>query len=152
MKNMEIERKFLPDRISFDIEKFPHRNIKQGYLSTEPVVRVRMDDKSYILTYKSKGLMERVEYDLPLTESSFYKLLAKCDGRIIEKTRYILPIEGYDSLQAELDIFHGELEGLVLLEVEFATRKDAMDFIPPMWFGKEVTNDEKYHNSYLSQK
>ena len=59
---MEIERKYLISHIPFDIAGYPFHQIEQAYLSTAPVVRVRQEDDTYYLTYKSKGLMEREEY------------------------------------------------------------------------------------------
>ena len=89
---MEIERKFLPlmDQLPFCPEDYPCRQIEQGYLCTEPVVRIRKDNDDYFLTYKSKGLMVREEYNLPLTADSYAHLRAKADGRIITKKRYFL--------------------------------------------------------------
>lgn len=54
---MEIERKYLIDKLPFDVTAYPSHEIEQAYLNTEPVVRVRRQDDSYYLTYKSKGLM-----------------------------------------------------------------------------------------------
>ena len=70
---MEIERKFLPDmeHLPFQPEDYPCRQIEQGYLCTEPVVRIRRDNDKYFLTYKSKGLMVREEYNLPLTKPGY---------------------------------------------------------------------------------
>ena len=92
---MEIERKFLPDmeHLPFHPKDYPCRQIEQGYLCTEPVVRIRRDNDEYFLTYKSKGLMVREEYNLPLTKSGYEHLLAKADGRIITKKRYVIPLE-----------------------------------------------------------
>ena len=92
---MEIERKFLPlmDQLPFCPEDYPCRQIEQGYLCTEPVVRIRKDNDDYFLTYKSKGLMVREEYNLPLTADSYAHLRAKADGRIITKKRYVIPLE-----------------------------------------------------------
>lgn len=64
---MEIERKFLIKdlhSLPFSIEAYPHRELEQAYLCTGPVVRIRKDDEQYFLTYKSKGLMIREEYNL----------------------------------------------------------------------------------------
>ena len=66
---MEIERKFLIKdlhSLPFSIEAYPHRELEQAYLCTRSVVRIRKDDEQYFLTYKSKGLMIREEYNLPL--------------------------------------------------------------------------------------
>lgn len=147
---MEIERKYLITDIPFSLDNYHCRTIEQGYLSTEPVVRVRRDNDNYYLTYKSSGLMEREEYNLPLTKESYNHLLAKADGTIITKDRYEIPID--DTLTIELDIFHGSYEGLLLAEVEFPTTQAANSFTPPEWFKTDVTFDSRYHNSNLSKK
>ena len=102
---MEIERKFLIDKIpeSIDLSGLKCRRIEQGYLCTEPVVRVRRDNDDCYLTYKSKGLMVREEYNLPLTRAAYDKLIKKADGNIITKIRYEIPEK--DNLTIELDIF-----------------------------------------------
>jgi CYTH domain-containing protein len=48
--------------------------------------------------------------------------------------------------------FRGNLEGLVLAEVEFASREKSEEFEPPDWFGEEVTEDIRYKNQNLAQK
>lgn len=147
---MEIERKFLVKECNLpkDLSRFKCRHIEQGYLCTDPVIRIRRDDDSYILTYKSKGLMCREEYEMPLTKEAFYHLSKKVDGRIIEKDRYMIPLT--ESLMIELDIFKNYLEPLILAEVEFSSESEANSFIPPEWFQEDVTFSGKYHNSYLS--
>lgn len=147
---MEIERKFLINKIPFSLESYNKRVIEQAYLCTEPVVRVRRDNDSYYLTYKSKGLIAREEYNLPLTAESYKHLLSKADGRIITKNRYEIPLD--DGHLIELDIFEGELSGLVLAEIEFDSLDEAMSYSVPEWFGEDVSNSSKYHNSTLSKK
>ena len=63
---MEIERKYLVPKLPEHLEHYPCRIISQGYLNTDPVVRIRQDDHKYELTYKSKGFLARQEYNLPL--------------------------------------------------------------------------------------
>lgn len=147
---MEIERKYLIESIPFDLDGYPHRSLEQGYLSTEPVVRVRRDGNDYVLTYKSKGFLVREEYNLPLTKESYEHLRKKIDGRLIQKERYCIPYT--DHLTIELDIFEGELAPLVLAEVEFQNETSSKEFQPPSWFGEEVTFSKKYHNSMLSRE
>lgn len=144
---MEIERKYLIDRCPFELDIYPHRLLEQGYLSTDPVVRIRQEDDNYILTYKSRGLMVREEYNLPLTKSSYEHLRTKIDGRLITKTRYYIPLHDYT---IELDVFHGDLSPLILAEVEFPDEASALSFTPPDWFGEDVTFSSKYQNNTLS--
>lgn len=146
---MEIERKYLVKNIPKNLDDFPCRIMEQGYLCTLPVVRIRKDNGKYELTYKSKGLMVREEYNLPLTKEAYEHLLLKIDGRLIKKRRYMIPL--HNGFTAELDIFEGELAPLILAEVEFPDEESAASFTPPDWFDTDVTFSGKYHNSFLSQ-
>lgn len=147
---MEIERKYLIDQLPADLASYPCKVIEQGYLCTEPVVRIRRSNDKYTLTYKGSGLMVREEYNLPLTAESFAHLKNKIDGRLITKRRYLIPLA--DKYTIELDVFEGDLAPLQLAEVEFETEEEANSFIPPEWFGEDVTFSTEYHNSTLSQK
>lgn len=146
---MEIERKYLIKELPTNLKQFPVRLIEQGYLSTEPVVRVRRDNDLYELTYKSKGLMVREEYNMPLDAQSYTHLLNKADGHIITKRRYMIP---YNEYTIELDVFEGVHAPLILAEVEFNNEESCNSFIPPDWFGADVTFEKTYHNSNLSIK
>ncbi len=146
---MEIERKYLIHSLPERLEQYESKQIEQGYLCTNPVVRIRRSNENYILTYKGEGLMVREEYNLPLTKESYEHMRGKADGILIKKTRYLIPLT--DRLTIELDVFSGELEGLLLAEVEFETEEEANNFIPPAWFGEDVTFSDKYHNSTLSK-
>lgn len=146
---MEIERKYLIDKLPKNLKGYKYLEIEQGYLCREPVVRIRMENDNYYLTYKSKGFLIREEHNLPLTKEAYEHLYKKADGRMIRKKRYLIPIES--NLKIELDIFEGDLEGLILAEVEFPDEETANNFIPPKWFGEDVTFSKKYQNSNLSQ-
>lgn len=146
---MEIERKFLVKKTPENLESYPCEKIAQGYLNTNPVVRIRRSNDEYYLTYKGKGMMVREEYNLPLNKESFEHMVTKIDGLLIEKRRYLIPLK--DGLTAELDIFEGSLAPLLLVEVEFDSVEAAEAFTAPDWFGEDVTNSGKYHNSNLSK-
>lgn len=146
---MEIERKYLITELPQDLEKYSKRELEQGYLCTEPVIRIRKDNDNYELTYKSKGLMVREEHTLPLTKDSYEHLKQKVDGRIISKTRYLIPFD--EKLTIELDVFYNDLAPLLLAEVEFPSEELANAFLPPSWFGEDVTFSTQYHNSNLSK-
>ena len=148
---MEIERKFLIKQIPEGCTSFPCRQIEQAYLNTDPVVRVRRDNDDYYLTYKGKGLLSREEYNLPLNKEAYKHLLAKADGIILTKKRYMIPVPGNDHLTIELDVFEGHYDGLILAEVEFASEEEAKAFNPPAWLGEDVTFSGEYHNSRLSK-
>ncbi len=159
---MEIERKFTLKELPANLEEYPFLHIEQAYLSTAPVVRVRKQNNEYYLTYKGSGMMAREEHNLPLTEEAYYHLREKADGNIISKKRYLIPLhnpgfkEGFPvppddyTLMIELDVFDAPFAPLTLAEVEFGSKEAANSFVPPEWFGEEVTYDEKYHNSYMA--
>ncbi len=147
---MEIERKYLVKELPKHLEQYPVKVISQGYLNTDPVVRVRRSNDKYTLTYKGKGLMVREEYNLPLNKEAFDHLVTKIDGILIQKRRYLIPLDEKHTI--ELDIFEGELAPLQLAEVEFETEEEANSFVPPEWFGEDVTFSTAYHNSTLSKR
>ncbi len=147
---MEIERKFIINNPPDDLESYPHHYISQGYISTEPVVRIRKRDEEYILTIKSKGLMARTEIEKPLTKIEFEELIPMVKGNLIEKVRYLIPEK--NGLTIEMDVFKGIFEGLIMAEVEFPDMETAEGYIPPAYFSEDVTNNPEYQNSALSQK
>lgn len=148
---MEIERKFLVKDLPDRLAEYPFREIEQGYLNTDPVVRVRKDGDSYYLTYKGKGLLAREEYNLPLDQASYEHLIVKADGIVLTKRRYQIPFSQDREYTIELDIFHGIYDGLILAEVEFESEEEARNFTPPQWFGRDVTFSGEFQNSRLSQ-
>ena len=146
---MEIERKFTIRQLPDNLDAYPHYEIKQAYLCTDPVMRIRKQDSKYIFTYKGRGLMVREEYNLPLGAEGYAHLKEKIDGKLISKRRYLIPME--NGLTIELDVFYEPCKGLLLAEVEFPDEASANSFCPPAWFGEDVTFDGRYHNSYLSR-
>lgn len=145
----EIERKFLVKGLPEDLDKCKKLIIKQAYISTNPTIRLRQQDDDYVLTVKGRGIMKKVEYELPLDKGQFDGLWKKTEGNTIEKTRYRVPLD--DNLIAELDIYEGFLEGFMNVEVEFSSTKEAILFNPPTWFGQEVTQNKEYSNASLAK-
>lgn len=145
---MEIERKFTIKELPENLNDYPCLHIEQGYLNTEPVVRIRKQNDEYIMTYKGKGILVREEYNLPLTKEAYEHLKPKCDGNIISKKRYQIP---YGNFTIELDVFDPPFAPLIMAEVEFDSVETANAFQKPDWFLEDVTNDPKYHNSNMSR-
>ncbi|HHX60577.1 MAG TPA: CYTH domain-containing protein [Epulopiscium sp.] len=144
---MEIERKFLVNSLP-ELEKYKGKLVKQGYISTDPVIRIRKMSDLYTLTVKSKGHLIRREFELDLTLEQFDDLWKKVHNVYVSKTRYFIPLD--PTHVAELDIYYENLEGLVTVEVEFDSMKDAESFIAPDWFGEDVTHDSRYKNNHLA--
>lgn len=159
---MEIERKFTIRQLPANLENYPVVRIEQAYLCAAPVIRVRRENDSYVLTYKGSGMMAREEYNLPLNREAYCHLRAKADGRVISKRRYLIPLtdpafqEGFPTppsnytLTIELDVFDPPFAPLIMAEVEFGSREAAEAFVPPAWFDEDVTYRPEYHNSYMA--
>ncbi len=143
---MEIEKKYTVKELP-DLSKYAFHEIEQAYINRRPTMRIRRQDDEYFFTYKGEGLMAREEYNLMLNEESYYHLKEKADGKVIEKTRYLIP---YGKYTIELDVFKGDLAPLIIAEVEFESVDEAETFTPPEWFDKDVTGDASYQNSNLS--
>ena len=145
---MEIERKFLTKHIPFDIMEYPFKQISQAYISFSPTIRIRQSNEDYILTVKGKGHLAREEYELPQSKADYDRLFLKTEGPPVIKKRYLVPVAG--DLTAEVDIYEGELEGLMTTEVEFPSLEEAEAFAAPEWFGKDVSEVKAYKNTSLS--
>lgn len=147
----EIERKFMVKNDVFKSLATAKKKIAQGYLNTNPerTVRVRIADEKAFLTIKGKGNetgMTRFEWEkeIPLEEAK--SLLELCEKGVIEKTRFEIPSGKH---LFEVDEFYGENVGLIIAEIELSDENEA--FEKPDWLGKEVTNDERFYNAYLSK-
>lgn len=147
----EIERKFLTTSDEFKSVSFKQNRIVQGYLSSVPerTVRIRIKDEKGFLTIKgiaNESGLSRFEWEkeIPILEAE--ALLKICEKGIIDKTRYEVKVGNHIF---EVDEFYGENKGLIIAEIELSAEDEV--FEKPNWLGKEVTNDSRYYNSYLSK-
>lgn len=147
--SLEIERKYLVYKLPDNLENYKSYEIQQGYIVAfeEIEVRVRKKGNKFFQTIKSSGNLKREENEIDLSEKQFYKLWPLTEGKRIEKTRYEIP---FCDWLIELDIYSGELNGLIVAEVEFANEEESKSFKPPTWFKMEVTKDKRYKNKNLS--
>lgn len=145
----EIERKFLLANDSWKHQVSKSFAIRQGFLSTEPsrTVRIRQKGDRGFLTIKgiTTGVSRaEFEYDIPLPDA--LQLLDLCLQPIIDKTRYIVEVNGNTW---EIDVFAGANDGLVIAEIELESEEQ--EFLRPDWLGQEVSDDPRYYNSMLAQ-
>lgn len=148
----EIERKFLVDikLLEGKSDDYEHATIRQGYLAIgEDGSEARVRDKAgkYSLTVKTKGDLVRGEWETELTEDQFEILWPATESRRVEKTRFKIP---YDNHMIELDIYEGQLDGLVTAEIEFESMQAAQQFVPPEWLSKDVTQESSFKNQNLA--
>ncbi|MCQ2148326.1 MAG: CYTH domain-containing protein [Bacteroidales bacterium] len=146
----ETERKFLVNDMSFIGEAVQANHIIQGYIAHGHgrSVRVRISDDNAYLTIKgpSPEMISRLEWEMPIPLQDAKDLLKLHISSIVEKTRYIIPTA--NGRKFEVDVFHGDNEGLVVAEIELGSPDEP--FEKPLWLGEEVTMDKRYKNTYLA--
>jgi CYTH domain-containing protein len=147
----EIERKFLLDGLPPPLAFARRTAILQGYLAIDgdTEVRVRRTPRGATLTIKHGGGEVRVEEELALGTRQADALWELTEGRRLQKTRREMRVDG---LVVEVDEYFGALDGLIVAEVEFEDEEAARAFMPPSWFGREVTGESAYANRTLSTR
>jgi CYTH domain-containing protein len=93
--------------------------------------------------------LSREEHIIPISQEAFDALWVLTEGKRVEKARYF--IDTCNGYVAELDIYKGSNDGLVSVEVEFPNEEEAKAFVPPFWFGREVTGESAWKNSVLAK-
>ena len=148
---IEKERKFKVKSKKFI--SFSHKviNIKQGYLSKDNnlAIRIRISDKKAHLCIKGptcKSGISRFEFEKKISLIEGTKLLKLCLPRIIFKKRYLIE---YKNQLLEVDVFEGFLKGLILAEIELDSKSQKIYL--PDWVGEEVTGVNTFYNSQLSK-
>ncbi|SFW45485.1 CYTH domain-containing protein [Selenomonas ruminantium] len=147
---MEIERQFLVDRLPQLPEEY--ELLRQGYVALLPEIRIRqIGDSHFRLTVKRGAGLVREEWETEVSRQEFESLSERlCPGTcMIEKRRYKIPLA--DGLVAELHVHAGHLTGFNYVEVEFSDVEGAKKFVPPTWFGREVTDDVRFSYGTLAQ-
>ncbi len=146
---MEIERKWLVGGWpQADYPVLFEEKMRQGYVSVEPTVRIREEERAgsvqYILCFKSRGTLAREEIEFPIPEEKFREIEEKIIGLpLIRKIRrtYLLP----DGLHLEVNIVdQGEPGEFMYAEIEYPDEAAAKSWTPPdpdlaRYLGSEVT-------------
>lgn len=149
----EIERTWLVKKVP------PKKGVKndkilQGYLSKKRnPLRIRQKGKKFELTKKfdivpaDESVKE--EINVLVLKEEFNKLWPLV-VKSLEKIRYYFPLK--NGLIAEMDVYQKKLKGLVVVEVEFKSVEQMNSFVPPDWFGRDVTQEHWSANAYLAGK
>lgn len=146
----EIERKFLvdPSRLP-DPDESRSKLVEQGYVLAceNGEVRLRTDGKSQTLTVKKGAGISRQETEVAITPEQFTALWTTTEGARLRKRRYTVALDRHT---VEIDVYLDDLAGLIVAEVEFPSLAEARTFVPPAWFGPEVTGLSEYSNAKLA--
>ncbi len=159
MPNIEIEKKFLMQPIKVECFlkinsiEYEALDIEQFYISREGKIgRVRKINNKYLLTLKKGDGLVREEHEREIEQSVFKNILTKENPvGALKKTRYKARVDGYEY---EIDEYKENLEGLVVLEVEFETEREANNFkisdIFKPYLIKDVTGDDRFLNETIA--
>lgn len=157
MKGIEIEKKFKVKELPKEFNQYQKIEIEQAYLNhgSRPTLRLRKyNENEYILSYKSRKKEYKVdlsicdEVELPLSVEAYEHLKTKIDGRVIYKTRTIIPLE--DGLKVEVDIFKDFFDGVCFAEIEFDSEEQANTYKIPSWLGEDISSQKRVKNGYMA--
>ncbi len=147
---IETERKFL---VKGDFSPYVQsaKRISQGYICADQgrTVRIRIAGEEGFLTIKGPSdekFWSRYEFEQKIPLADAEELMKLCISGIIDKVRHYIP---FGQHIWEVDVFHGENEGLVVAEIELSSENET--FERPDWLGTEVSLDRRYYNSMLSK-
>jgi CYTH domain-containing protein len=153
MLEIENEKRYLIAEMP-DLAGLMPVEIEQYYLVEGSSVRIRAYGKrGFELTKKFDidpsipGL--KSEHNIELDEAEF-SVLKRSAHRGLMKARYEIPI--HDGYVAEIDVYRGPLAPLAKVEVEFSSQAERDAFVPPSWFGRDVTGEKWASNSRLAGK
>lgn len=154
-QELELERTYLAKYLPNDLKNSPSKEIVDIYFpknSPHASLRLRKSGDTYVITKKTKINPDTssmyLENSISLSKEEFEALEAVGGNKII-KTRYYYP---YNNQIAEIDIFAGELHGLVLVDFEFSNEADLNNFVMPDFCLAEVTEEEIIAGGVLNHK
>lgn len=149
---VEIERKFLVTNDSWFFDEFESiTEIEQVYLSFDPAVRIRINDRleqaKMCCKTQTNDPRVRHEVEFEIDYDNARKVVDAFDCKnTIFKERFVIDVGGK---KWEIDKFLGANAGLVVAEIELQSKEEDVDL--PSWVGDEVTDDPKYLNVNLAQ-
>ena len=148
---MEIERKFLVNKLPEDLLEYPSVSIEQGYVivTADKELRIRKRGEAFWLTFKKGSGTTRDEIEIGISKEQYHDFKTQIVGSIINKKRINYP---YHRLTIEIDIYKGSLEGLVVAEVEFPSKESMNKFSEPEWFAEEISLSAEFKNKNLASQ
>ncbi len=153
---IEIEKTFLAKYLPTDLKNFPAKEMLDIYVGTEmphPDLRIRKNGDKYEFTRKSpiseSDVSVQKETTISLSKNEFDDL-SFTRGKKIQKTRYLYKLATGEI--AEIDVFGGDLSGLVVVDIEFSSENGKNDFSMPDFCLVEVTQEDFIAGGMLAGK
>jgi adenylate cyclase len=149
----EIERRFKLESIQDVVDVLRFKIIEQQYLVTgDEEVRIRKatntQSTSYTLTVKTGKGMKRGESEIEITDKTYDSLSKLSSHQPLQKIRYDVELMEFGDKLVEIDRFYHDTS-LIVAEVEFEDEEEALRFVPPAWFGQEITRKSNFKNQNL---
>lgn len=146
---VERERRFLLDQFPSNANAVRIRRITDRYIDGTALRLRKQSDEGgptiFKLTQKipvrASGAQQGFITNMYLNEHEFF-VLAQLSVKKLSKTRYSVPPFG-------IDVFEGELEGLLLAEAEFDSAGEADALALPSFILREVSTDERFTGGQL---
>ena len=145
---MEIERRWKIAGFPDNLPLLRQAHMRQGYIATAPVVRIRTDGARCVLCFKGKGTLAREEIETDIDAETFRRLEAFIGKPLVSKDYrvYALP----DGRRLEVSLVDEDLPTCFFYaEVEFDTVEQAQAYVPPADIGlqEEMTEDRGFSMS-----
>lgn len=141
---IERELDFLAKEVPKGLSECKSKEVIDIYIPVDakhPTLRIRKNGNKYEITKKEPVADDpttQLEETTTLRESE-YDVLSKVPGKKVHKIRYFYPVNGRT---AEIDVFQGDLKGLILISFEFDTEEEKQAFVKPDFCGEYVTTEE----------
>jgi CYTH domain-containing protein len=152
---LELELSYLAASIPPGLDNCESKQLADVYFpanADHAKLRIRQKGDQYEFTKKTQAdpndAGAQHEENVRLTADEF-AALAQGDGRNLAKTRYFLPYQGRI---AEVDVFSGPLQGLVIIEFEFDTPEEKNAFVKPDFCLADVTQEDFIAGGVLAGK
>ncbi len=147
---MEIERKWLIAGFPQGLPLLKEASVRQGYISTRPVVRIResvsAQGSTYILCFKGEGTLAREEIETEISKELFDRLTVFTGKDLVTKDYKVYALPGGEKLEVSL-VDAGLPTEFYYAEVEFPTVEAAHAFVPPDFLGEEKTENAAFSMS-----
>lgn len=155
-EDLELELTYLAREIPSGVQGSEPTRLVDIYIPADPDIhsrlRLRQKDDSYEATKKiplsEDDVSSQIEYTIPLEQLEFDALSTVSDKRVV-KDRYNITIDG---VAAEVDVFRGILEGLVVIDFEFDSELAKESFTPPTECLADVTQEDFIAGGNLAGK
>ena len=139
---LEIERKWMVSGWpQTDLPLLFEQNMKQGYVTVRPTVRIREENTivsndahhpvqdSYVLCFKSKGLLTRKEIEIDITKEKYEQLEDLIGLPLIDKKRRTYALS--NGLKLEVNqVDAGQPTAFWYAEIEFHNEEEAKAYNP----------------------